>query len=96
VSTSKVVLDASWLESEKGNTMLVNDDHAIAAWIKVGIDTYMEITDTPGNSPRLYVTFIQETPAKLKRAIRKQCEGWWCVRWNIDAKAPIDEEGCIK
>ena len=55
----------------------------------------MEITDTPGNSPRLYVTFIEATPAQLKKAIRKQCEGWYCVRWNVTDKAPIDEEGCI-
>lgn len=93
---AEVTLPADWLQTEKGNTMVVGDDGAIAAWIHIAGNVYMEITDTPGNSPRLYVTFIQETPAKLKKAIREQCKGWWIVRWNLSAKAPVDEHGCVK
>jgi hypothetical protein len=92
---AKVTLPASWLETEKGNTMVARDDGGIAAWIHIKKDIYLEITDTPGNSPRLSVTFIEATPAKLKKAIREQCAGWFCVRWNADKNPPITEESSI-
>lgn len=95
MSVEQVTLPADWLETENGNTMVTRDDGSMAAWIHIKDNIYLEITDTPDNSPRLYVTFIEATQAALKKAIRERCEGWYCVRWNLSTKAPIDEQGCI-
>lgn len=92
---AKVTLPADWIQSEKGNTMLAGDDGAIAAWIHIKDNVYLEVTDTPDNNPRLHVTFIEATQEALEKAIREQCEGWYCVRWNLSTKAPIDDEGRI-
>ncbi len=95
--TTQVVFDASWLQTEKGNTMLQRDeDRATVAWIRIAADVYMEISDTPDNSPRLQVCFIEVTPDKLIKSIRKTCEGWAVIRWNLSEKVPATKDGYIK
>lgn len=94
---TQVVFDASWLQTEKGNTMLQRDeDRAIVAWIRIAGNVYMEIADTPDNSPRLQVCFIESTPAELTKSIRKQCKGWAVIRWNLTDKIPANKDGFIK
>jgi len=57
---------------------------------------FIEIADTPGNSPRLHVSGVWTTPKALRAHARKNCKGWHCVRWNIDEKPPTDNNGDIK
>lgn len=56
---AQVTLPANWLESEKGNTMIEGSDGQTAVWIHIKGTVYLEVTDSPCNSPRFYVTFIR-------------------------------------
>lgn len=94
---TQVVFDASWLQTEKGNTMLQRDeDRAIVAWIHIAGNVYMEVADTPDNSPRLQVCFIESTPAEITKGIRQQCKGWAVIRWNLTDEIPANKDGFIK
>jgi len=93
---AQVVFQADWLESEKGNTMLTREDGALVVWIHIAGDVYLEITDTPGNNPRFYATFIEETKKGLIKHIKQDLQGWYVQRWNLSEKAPVDKHGCVK
>jgi len=91
-----VTLPANWQASEKGNTMVCQYGSNTATWIHIKDNVYLEITDNPDNSPRLYMTFIEATKAELRKSIRENCEGWYCIRWSLSKKAPINKAGYIK
>lgn len=90
-----ITLPADWTESECGNTLLGNDDGAIAAWITVD-GHCLEVTYTPGNYPAFYVTVIEHNPVKLQKHIVENLGGWFCHRWNVgEFPAPVDRSGRI-
>lgn len=91
-----VILTRGMLESERGNTMLVNDDGAMVAWISLGDGLMLEISDTPGNSPRLYVSVDEYKPKKIRKYVRENLTGWFVVRWNLDPYPPVDDMERVK
>ena len=88
-------LPVDFMESEKGNTLLTNDGQ-IAAWIKLDDRYHLEITDTPGNSPRFYVSVTESSPENIRQHIVENLEGWYVVRWNLPGDPPVDKNGDVK
>ena len=88
-------LPVDFLESEKGNTMLTNGD-CLVVWIKLDERYHLEITDTPGNSPRFYVSVTESSPENLRQHVIENLEGWHVVRWNLPGEAPVDKNGDVK
>lgn len=79
-----IQLPLNWCESEKGNTMLVNDDYCMVTWIEIDENLFMEISDTPDNNPRFYVGFIKTTKQRLRLHVANDLEGWDVIRWNLN------------
>ena len=80
--------------TEKGNTMLARDDGATVAWLALDNDLWLEIADTPGNSPRLYVGVIEQSAEKIRQHILRHLGGWQVIRWNLDDNPPEDHRIC--
>lgn len=79
--------------------MVVNDNGAIAAWINLDDGKMLEITDTPGNTPRLYVAIVQMSDAELLAHLNsEQMEGWTVVRANFEGqdKLNMDSDGVLQ
>jgi hypothetical protein len=80
-----VRLEPDFFATERSNTLLATEDGAMVAWIHLGKDRHLEVSDTPGNYPRLHVALIQSTPQALRRHVNKKVkhEGWIQVKNNI-------------
>jgi hypothetical protein len=69
--------------------MLVHDDGAFVIWIPLeGEKHAFEIADTPGNSPRFNLHFIDYDPVKLREHVLTELQGWNVIRWNLDENCP--------
>lgn len=90
-----ITLPDDWMESEKGNTLLSNDDGALVAWIQKG-DRCLEISYTPGNNPAFYVSECAYDPVRIGQHVVENLGGWFCHRWNLSDDAPIDSCGYIE
>jgi hypothetical protein len=83
--TKRVTLPDDFFATERGNTMIVTEDGAMAAWIHLGNDRHLEITDTPGNYPRLCVALVGMPSTTLRKHVNKlvKREGWILCKNNI-------------
>jgi hypothetical protein len=98
---NRIVIDAFTNLNEKGNTLLTGDDGAMVAWLRCGkvgksTNVYLEVSYVPTNSPGLHVGGTWTSNKALRAHARKACKGWYCVRWGIDSKPPVDKNGDIK
>jgi hypothetical protein len=90
-----ITLPPDWIESERGNTLLTNDDEFVA-WIKLpGDEMMLEVTYSPGNSPSLYVTLSKWKPKATRKHVLDNLAGWFVRRWNLDNDPPIDAHDCV-
>lgn len=90
-----ICLDTNWVESEKGNTMLSNDDGGFVVWINLDGKRMLEVTDTPGNSPRFYASIEKWDPEATRKHCITNLEGWYVNRWNLDETPPVDGDDRI-
>lgn len=88
-SISPITLPPGFLESERGNTMLVSEDGVIQVFIKVAENTYLDISDSPGNYPRFYCAVVQQSAKELREWILECFAGFSIVRWSIDDNPPV-------
>jgi hypothetical protein len=95
MSKKSVSLPINWLESEKGNTLLSNDDGNLVAWIKINEKHCLEVSYTPGNSPAFYVSVCDWDPVRIGQHVVEELGGWFCHRWALDDDAPVDQNSCI-
>jgi len=95
-----VVLDDRFVETERGNIWLTNDDepghHNV--WIGLQGDIWLEITIRPANYPGLTVQTIQISDKELAAHINKNFGGgtWVARKCNIDGVIFQPDDATIK
>jgi hypothetical protein len=92
-----ISIPTNWLRSESGGTLLTNDDGCLVAWIPID-DAHkycLEVSHTPGNYPSFYANICEYDPVRIGQHVVENLGGWYCQKWNLDDKAPIDEHSQI-
>jgi hypothetical protein len=90
-----IPLGLDFLATEKGNTLLTSSDGNLVAWISLADGVWLEISDTPGNSPRFFVAVRNTTAAELREHVLANLSGWIVQRWNLDSNPPVDADGWV-
>lgn len=74
----------NFAESERGNTLLTDDDGGMIAWLDIAGDTRWEVSYQPRNYPALNVRTITTSEEELADHINRKCQGWNIRKCNID------------
>jgi len=77
---------------ERGNTLLVNDDGAMIAWLDLpGEDkgSRLEVAYTPENYPCLRVTTVMLDDRLLAEHIESRLVGWTVMKLNLGLSEPL-------
>lgn len=79
--------------SEKGNSMFVTDDDSRAVVIKLGHDLWLEIDDTVGDYPRLFIRAVRRTYDEQVARVQKEYAGRRVVRCNLNIVTSETDDG---
>jgi hypothetical protein len=90
--TALFTLEENWSACERGNTLLVDDDGNMVAWIDIDMsfNRRMEVAFTPDNYPALSVGIVQLTDEQLAKHIRTKCGDWYARKLNIEGVELVD------
>lgn len=77
-------LPDNFRDSERGNTLLSDDDGGLNAWIRLDGNVRLEISYRPANYPALNVATVKLSDAELLTHIKNRCQGMYVRKLNLD------------
>lgn len=87
------IIPVGKIYNEKGNSMFVADDDSRAVVIKLGHELWLEIDDTVGDYPRLFIRAVRRTYDEQVARVQKEYAGLRVVRCNLNIVTSETDDG---